>query len=97
MMKHVAASPSAPSHYHGISESCRWAWQCQTQYGCEPYWQYIRDGKDITDQMYAELDATEKRYWEGPDEPSEVWTREDRFYGTQNTFAIGYSEWERVS
>lgn len=43
--------------------------------GCDPYWQYCREDYDISRELYAEDDATEKRLWEGPDEPSQVWTR----------------------
>jgi hypothetical protein len=46
------------------------------EHGPEPFWQYCRDGYDITGQVYAEQDADEKRFWEGPDEPSEVWLRD---------------------
>lgn len=42
---------------------------------CQPFWQYVADGYDISSQPYARQDATEKRLWEGPDGPSEVWVR----------------------
>lgn len=46
--------------------------------GCDPYWQYgSEDNRDISREMYAEDDAVEKRLWEGPDEPSQVWKRPD--------------------
>ena len=44
--------------------------------GADPFWQYCLNGYDISHQMYAELDADEKRLWEGPDEPSQVWVRD---------------------
>jgi hypothetical protein len=46
------------------------------EHGSDPFWQYCRHGYDITGQVYAEQDADEKRLWEGPDEPAEVWLRD---------------------
>lgn len=44
--------------------------------GCQPYWQYYdAGGNDISTHMYTEDDSVEKRLWEGPDGPSEVWIR----------------------
>ena len=43
--------------------------------GSDPFWQYCCNGYDISSQLHAELDADEKRLWECPDGPSEVWVR----------------------
>ena len=42
---------------------------------CQPFWQYCLDGMDISDWPFAEQDADEKRLWEDPDGPSQVWVR----------------------
>lgn len=46
--------------------------------GSDPFWQYCRNGYDISTDLYAELDADEKRLWQGPDGPCEVWVRTTR-------------------
>jgi hypothetical protein len=60
---------------------------------CQPHWQYCHEGHDITSDLYAEQDATEKRLWEGPDGPSEVWVRRP----TGDTVGSPYGPWERES
>ena len=53
--------------------------------GSASFWQFCRDGYDISGQLYAEDDADEKRLWEGPDGPSEVWTRDASGEWTRET------------
>lgn len=63
---------------HPVGE-CPGLGQCEHSWhdnGCDPFWQYCSpNGRDITHEFYAEQDAIEKRLWEGPDGPSEVWIR----------------------
>jgi len=59
-------------HCPGLGQ-CDQSWH---EGGCEPFWQYVSaDGYDISSNPYPEYDATEKRWWTGPDGPDQVWTR----------------------
>ncbi|HET8643798.1 MAG TPA: hypothetical protein VFM37_17815, partial [Pseudonocardiaceae bacterium] len=72
---YVRACPVAFPEPHVCTddESCPASWH---DGGCQPFWQHCgADGRDISTDFYAEDDATEKRLWEGPDGPSQVWTR----------------------
>lgn len=49
---------------------CAHAWHLG---GCGPMWQYVdADGYDISDRPNGDVDAVERRRWDGPDGPDLV-------------------------
>lgn len=48
---------------------CSYAWHTG---GCEPFWQYSKDGYVLSGGGYDEDDADERSLWSGPDGPDRV-------------------------
>lgn len=68
---HVPSRRHLWGHCPGLS--CPDMWH---EGGCEPFWQYVSaDGLDISNYPYPDDDATEKRWWQGPDGPDAVWIK----------------------